>query len=234
MQSVPASPVSTVHWASLLSSQYYSPNQAFFTRWVSQPGGAVIAALACKLGMSPNMVTLAGLPFMLAACFPFALGEGTAAWILAGILWQIGFAFDCADGQLARATKTSGPFGAWLDVSCDHVRQTAMMLAVLVVLVQNGLPLMIAVAGVFILMAGQTVYLHTATVMKVEAPKALTVGGIGNMVRQCLRFVLDTPIFLLLVCVLRPWPHLLLAYCSFHGFMLLLRAVGIGYNRLSD
>lgn len=45
---------------------------------------------------------------------------------LAGILWKIGFAFGCTDGQLARATKTSGPFGAWWDGSYVHVHQAAV------------------------------------------------------------------------------------------------------------
>jgi phosphatidylglycerophosphate synthase len=194
--------------------------------------GAVVAALAYRLGIAPNAITVAGLTFMLTACFPYALGVAPAAWILAAILWQIGFAFDCADGQLARATGTASPFGAWLDVACDHIRQSAMALALLYVLIQASLPLWAAVIGAFVLIAGQSVYLHTASFMNAEKPSELSVRGLGALARQCLRFALDTPVFLLVVCVLRPWPRVLLAYCVFHGLMLLLRAVAIGANRL--
>jgi phosphatidylglycerophosphate synthase len=224
--------MSELKWTDLLGRRFDSPNQAFLTRWFSQRAGAIIAAMAFWSGVGPNAITVTGLGFMLAACIPYALGMGHSAWILAAVLWQAGFAFDCADGQLARATGTAGPFGAWLDVACDHTRQSAMLMALMLVFIQTELPFVLSVIGAFVLIAGQSVYLHTASFMKVEKPSELSVHGLGAVARQSLRFLLDTPVFLLVVCLLRPWPVLLLAYCVFHGFMLLLRAIAIGVNRL--
>lgn len=217
----------------LLSRRFDTRDQALMTRWVSQRIGSVVAASAFRFKVGPNAVTVTGLLIMLVACVPYVLGDAPADWILAAVLWQIGFAFDCADGQLARATGTTGPFGAWLDVACDHVRLSAQVLAVLLVFIRAGVTSGLAFGVAFVLLAGLSVYLHTATVIKVgHASAELPDSGAAGLGRTVLRTLLDSPLFFLVLCLLRPWPCGLLAYCVVFGLLVLFRGGAVGYFRL--
>lgn len=212
----------------LLSRRFYTPDQAFLTRTLSQPSGGVIAAVAHALGLSPNAVTLLGLPVMLLAAATYAWVEGTSGAILAAALFQLGFAFDCADGQLARATKRQSPFGGWLDVSCDHIRQGCICLALTVVV-----PTVLAYCCIAVLWAGLSVYLHTVMSLKTGTAPQLNLGGKANWIRVALKEWLDTPIFLLMLCLLRAWPELLLLYVTTYGLLSLARAVSLAKLRLA-
>jgi phosphatidylglycerophosphate synthase len=224
--------MNAVSWQDLLSRRFDTPQQAAMTRWVSQRAGAVAAAAAFAVGMSPNAVTLLGLALSLAGCLPFILGQGPGAWIAAALLWQLGFALDCADGQLARATGRSSAFGAWLDVACDHVRQAAIAIAVLGVCAP-ALGWFWAAASALMLAAGLSVYLHTAAMMHALKPPALHALGAASMLRSALQTVADTPVMLLMLCILRPWELALAAGVAAYGLMLLLRAVAIARLRLA-
>lgn len=212
----------------LLTRRFDTPDQAFLTRALSQPWGGVIAAAAHALRLSPNAVTLLGLVVMLAAAGAYAWSDGVSGAILAAVLFQLGFAFDCADGQLARATKRQSPFGAWLDVTCDHIRQGCICLA-LTVVVPN-------VAGYLcaaLLLAGLSVYLHTVMSIKVSAAPPMNLSGGANHLRFAIKEWLDTPVFLLMLCLLRQWPELLLAYVASYGLLSLARAASLAKLRLA-
>jgi phosphatidylglycerophosphate synthase len=60
-----------------------------------------------------------------------AAGE-LAAWVvglLALVGWQVAYALDCADGQLARVIGRANPAGARVDVLADVAAQIAMVTA---------------------------------------------------------------------------------------------------------
>jgi len=91
------------------------------TRNFSYRLGAIVALLASRTGISPNALSLASAAITFCSCaLAVYLGQGT--W-LAGIVvifgLQIGYAFDCADGPLARATGRESSFGSLLDKICD-------------------------------------------------------------------------------------------------------------------
>mgnify|MGYP000226705394 CR=1 FL=1 len=211
-----------------LLSGHYTPNQGWLTRYLSQPLGGVFAYLAFRLGASPNAVTLTGLGVMLGACL--ALDAATDPWrcLGAAVLFQLGFALDCADGQLARATGRGSQLGAWLDMACDHIRQLAIVL-VLLRLAADNLPGVGAVL-VFVFACGVTVYLHT--IMALRTPTAQAADPQGGLVRRLSRNLLDTPIFLLLLAALRPWPGVLLLVCGVYGLAQLARSVVLARARL--
>lgn len=212
----------------LLSRRFDTPDQAFFTRTVSQPFGSVVAVVAHALRLSPNAVTILGLVVMLSATAVYAWCDGWQGALWAAALFQLGFAFDCADGQLARATRRQSPFGAWLDVSCDHIRQGCICLALTVVVS--------TVAGYLcaaLLMAGLSVYLHTVMSIKVTTAPPMNLSGSANHLRFILREWLDTPLFLLVICGLRAWPELLLAYIASYGLLSLARAASLAKLRLA-
>ena len=72
------------------------------------------------LGLTPNGVTavsaaLSALGVAVLALAPIAVYTGLAA----AILFALAYAFDSADGQLARLTGKGGPAGEWLDHTVD-------------------------------------------------------------------------------------------------------------------
>jgi phosphatidylglycerophosphate synthase len=223
--------MSTVRPRELLSRRFDSPNQAWMTRHVSQRIGAVAAAAAHAGGLSPNAVTLTGLALALAGCVPFVLGDSPAHWAVAALLWQLAFALDCADGQLARATGRGSRYGAWLDVACDHVRQSALVVSVFAVLVTPLGPLASLVAA-FLFASGLSAYLHTATLMHTLKPPDFSAAQAVSSLRTLLQTVLDAPVLLLLLCVTRPSASLLAGFSAVYGLLLLVRAAAIAGTRL--
>lgn len=91
------------------------------TRNVSYRVGAGIAFCAARLGVSPNMISLlSGLITVASSMFAVLLGQGT--WLSGLVLvfgLQLGYAFDCADGPLARVTGKGSRFGVMLDKLVD-------------------------------------------------------------------------------------------------------------------
>src|SRR5258705_401310 len=99
-----------------------------YSEAVSQPMGAAIALAAARLGLPPTVLTIVNLLLgvgasvtVVALAAPVAAGT-VPAWLVGGIAvlaWQVGYAFDCADGQLARVTGQASPAGGRLDILCD-------------------------------------------------------------------------------------------------------------------
>ena len=109
-----------------------------FSEAVSQRLGARIAVLAHRFRLAPTVLTVANLGLsclvsfaVIAAAEPVADGR-VWAWpigLLALIGWQIAYALDCSDGQLARVTGQTSPAGARVDVLCDVAGQIALVAA---------------------------------------------------------------------------------------------------------
>lgn len=104
-----------------------------YSRLVNRPSGRILAALAYRLGLSPNQVT------GISACFTFAgvalvalVPPSPALAALIALLLMIGYALDSADGQLARLLGGGSPAGEWLDHVCDSAKLATIHLAVLV------------------------------------------------------------------------------------------------------
>ncbi len=217
----------------LLSTRFDTPGNAAFTRLVSQRLGAVIAAAAFALRLTPNAVTVLGLLLALWGSYCFAVADSIELLIVTGLLWQIAFAFDCADGQLARATRRQSAFGGWLDVACDHIRNAAMSLAILHVLLRDASMTTIAGnAAALAYLAGASVYLHTASSPQVRSARALQTRGLLQWLRSTIRFVTDAPVLMLALSALQPWPLLLGIYCMLMGGFLGVRALTIARQRL--
>ncbi len=109
-----------------------------FSEAVSQPFGSAIAFAAQRSGLAPTALTLVNLVLGLATSITVIALAGravagsvpaTALGLLALVGWQVAYAFDCADGQLARVTGRSSPAGARLDVLCDVAAQVGLVAA---------------------------------------------------------------------------------------------------------
>jgi phosphatidylglycerophosphate synthase len=122
------------------ASDFYATNRGggLFSEAVSQHVGARIALAGSRLGLSPTALTLINFVLGLATSVAVvalapAVARGDApAWavgLVALVGWQLAYAFDCADGQLARVTGRTSVAGARLDVLCDVAAQIALVTA---------------------------------------------------------------------------------------------------------
>ncbi|CAG7630352.1 CDP-alcohol phosphatidyltransferase family protein [Actinacidiphila bryophytorum] len=106
---------------------------SLYSRYVNRPVGRVLAAGAYRAGLTPNQVTLLSAALSGAGIATVAVAEpswGVAVAVYAAL--ALGFAFDSADGQLARLLGAGGPAGEWLDHVVDCAKITAVHAAVLI------------------------------------------------------------------------------------------------------
>ena len=103
-------------------------NRASAREMISSYVERPVAGALAKIGVSPNMVTMAGL-----------VGAGISAWLLSeGMLWAGGVVMlfagvlDLFDGALARSTGQDSPFGALLDSVVDRVSEIVVLLGLLI------------------------------------------------------------------------------------------------------
>ncbi|MEU0981748.1 CDP-alcohol phosphatidyltransferase family protein [Streptomyces griseus] len=117
----------------LRGAQKSAKGVSLYSRYVNRPTGRVLAAGAYRAGMTPNQVTLISGLFTYGALTSVALVE--PSWTLGVLVWAalaVGFAFDSADGQLARLTGGGGPDGEWLDHVVDCGKLLLVHSAVLI------------------------------------------------------------------------------------------------------
>ena len=110
-----------------------------YSRFVNRRLGRVLAAGAAVAGLTPNAVTGISALFTMTGIAVLALAPlGPGTGIVVTLLLVVGYAFDSADGQLARLRGGGSPAGEWLDHVVDSVKVSALPLAVFVALVRAG------------------------------------------------------------------------------------------------
>ncbi|MFJ8201354.1 CDP-alcohol phosphatidyltransferase family protein [Streptomyces sp. NPDC096152] len=117
----------------LRGAQKSAKGVSLYSRYVNRPAGRYLAAGAYRLGLTPNQVTLVSGAFTFTGIAAVALAR--PSWPLALAVYAalaVGFAFDSADGQLARLTGKGGPAGEWLDHVVDCAKMVALHSAVLI------------------------------------------------------------------------------------------------------
>ncbi|MEW2298116.1 CDP-alcohol phosphatidyltransferase family protein [Streptomyces sp. NPDC006743] len=117
----------------LKSAQKSAKGVSLYSRFVNRPAGRYLAAGAYRLGLTPDQVTLVSAAFSFAAVAVAALAAPT--WNAGAVVWlglAVGFAFDSADGQLARLRGGGSAAGEWLDHVVDCAKITALHTAVLI------------------------------------------------------------------------------------------------------
>jgi phosphatidylglycerophosphate synthase len=121
-------------------ADFYAVNRGggLFSEAVSQRLGARFALAAYRRRLAPTVLTVANLGLgclvsavAVAGAHPVVEGR-IPAWVI-GILalvgWQVAYALDCADGQLARVTGQTSAAGGRVDVLCDVAAQIALVAA---------------------------------------------------------------------------------------------------------
>ena len=216
------------------ASLRFSAGGHAITRLVSQRIGAVLAWLGCRLGLSPNAITLLGaLVFLLAACLYAALPAGWPSALACLLLFQLGYGIDCADGQLARATARTSPLGAWLDIACDYFRTIALGAGMAAWIVRSGLSPWAALTAAVLFSSGAAIQLHTVTVLRqVSRDTRLQTRGLAQRAREFITGFLDTATVLLVIALLRELAPLLSLYAAGVGLMYMAMATFQALNRL--
>lgn len=119
--------------ARLAGAQKSSKGAPAYSRFVNRPLGRVVAAVAYRLGLTPNGVSAISGTFSLAGILVLAVVRPTPATALAiSALLVTGYAFDAADGQLARLRGGGSLAGEWLDHMIDAAKVSSLHIAVAV------------------------------------------------------------------------------------------------------
>lgn len=109
-----------------------------YSLFVNRPLGRVLAAAAHQAGLTPNQVTYISAVCTFAGLVVLALAPAT--WwvgVLVAAALVLGYAFDSADGQLARLRGGGSMLGEWLDHMIDSAKVSSVHLAVLICLYRN-------------------------------------------------------------------------------------------------
>ena len=93
-------------------------------RWFTDP----IVDWLARAGVTPNMLTVAGVAGNVVAAVLVGRGE----FVAAGILVLAASALDMLDGALARATRRATDFGSVFDAVADRVSEAAVLFGLLV------------------------------------------------------------------------------------------------------
>ncbi|MGP9745371.1 CDP-alcohol phosphatidyltransferase family protein [Brachybacterium sp. AOP29-B2-41] len=203
-----------------------------YSVYVNRRLGRLFASLAYGLGLTPNQVSLISAAHTFLAIGLIALAPPTV-WIglVIALLLVLGYAWDSADGQVARLRGGGSPQGEWLDHFIDTLKISSLHLAVLVGLYRASpdgagwqllIPLLFSVAAT----ATFTAMLLNDLLKGKHAQASTHERGGGTLGRSLL--VLPTDFGLVcLVFVLWGWPSVFLA-----GYGL-LTAVAVAFLALA-
>ena len=104
-----------------------------YSRFVNRRVGRVLAAMSFRAGLGPNAVTAVSAIFTFSAvALLVALPPSWPLGCAIALLLLVGYAFDSADGQVARLTGRSSLAGEWLDHVVDSLKASAIPLALAV------------------------------------------------------------------------------------------------------
>ena len=124
----------------LSAAQKSNAGAPLYSRVINRPAGRVLAAVAHRVGMTPDQVTL------LSACCTYLAVVLIAVWapsvvaaVLTSLLLMVGYALDSADGQLARLRRGGSRAGEWLDHVADVIKLSTIHAAIAISLFRFSL-----------------------------------------------------------------------------------------------
>ena len=107
------------------------PGSPPYSIFVNRKAGRLIAAWAFRAGLTPNAVTAISACLTFAGILCIALIPPTPwSGLLVWLLLALGYAFDSADGQVARLRGGGSPAGEWLDHVVDCAKLSSLHVAV--------------------------------------------------------------------------------------------------------
>lgn len=205
-----AVPSATVHRRSisatlvdLRAAGKASHHAPLYSRLVNRPLGRALAAVAHRLGMTPDQVTVTSAVCTFTGIVVLAVARPEPlTGVVVALLLVLGYALDSADGQLARLRGGGSLTGEWLDHMVDCAKGAAVHLAVLVSLYRFDGPTppeLLLLPAAFGLV---TTVMFFGTVLTEQLRKSAgDQGGAGEGRRSPLRSFVTAPADYGLLCV---------------------------------
>lgn len=104
-----------------------------YSVYVNRRLGRVLAAMAHRWGVTPNQVSVISAVHSFVAIALIALAPvGIVTGVVIALLLVLGYAWDSADGQVARLRGGGSPQGEWLDHFIDTLKISCLHIAVLI------------------------------------------------------------------------------------------------------
>ncbi|MCY0904969.1 CDP-alcohol phosphatidyltransferase family protein [Arthrobacter sp. H14-L1] len=191
-----------------------------YSRFINRKLGRLLAAWAYRAGFTPNTVTLISAAFtyigiILLAVYPpsWALGFAVALFLV------VGYAFDSADGQLARLRGGGSPAGEWLDHMADAIKISALPIFLAVGMYRFEsvaqiwllVPLAATIVGAA-LFFGMILTEQLRRQLGTSTPAADAAGGRSSWVRSVLVIPMDYGVLCLSFILLGALPAFLVLY----------------------
>lgn len=177
--------------ALLRSHQKPPRGVSLYSRYVNRPWGRALAAVADRLGLTPNVVTLLSGVLSLTAIVLIATQPPTVLLgVLIALLLMTGFALDSADGQLARLRGGGSKSGEFLDHMLDAVVKLLLHLAVLAAWIGLGVTKPLVLLPVAFQVVAVLLFFG-ATLVGVLQPRAAAEAATSNPLRAVLLLPVD-------------------------------------------
>jgi phosphatidylglycerophosphate synthase len=165
-----------------------------FTMTVSQRVGARLGVVAFRLGLAPTVLTIGnlmiglGTSLVVMGVVPRRPDMHLAVGIGALVFWQLAYALDCADGQLARVTARASAAGRRIDILCDVATQIVLVASVVTVATAftDDLPSWLAA-----LFAGTWMVNLVTSVLQQDGATAYSLVTSGSRLVQLIKLVRD-------------------------------------------
>lgn len=202
----------------------HSSGGHFWTWHINHRMGAIIAYISCRVGLRPNYVSLISLLITtLATLLLYLLPVTITDSVLLILVFQIGYSFDCADGQLARATGQGTNFGKWFDVAIDlasALTVPAALTAFAIYKLEVDYPLLYALFG-FLLAYARASSLITSTIKRQAGG---TILGNVSLLRKIYRLITDTGFFLTVISLIRFNEYAILFFLIIYSMLFLIHS----------
>ncbi|MEY8752194.1 CDP-alcohol phosphatidyltransferase family protein [Alkalicoccobacillus gibsonii] len=117
--------------------QPYSPKEDLWSWYVLRRMSIYITLLFRKMNLSPNTVSWMSVFFVLLSGLCMILSTPTS-FILAFIAYNIGYLFDCVDGELARLTRKISKLGYFIDMLIRAATLPVFLSFLTTLLMQTG------------------------------------------------------------------------------------------------
>ncbi len=105
------------------------PRDIFWNVYVARPLAAPLVMLFSKTSITPNQVTFLGAVVFLGVIGALVAIPGAWGMVVAALMLELAYLFDCADGQLARITGKTSMVGAYLDFLIDEFKALGLVAA---------------------------------------------------------------------------------------------------------
>jgi len=192
------------------------------TWYIFQRLGSIIAFIGYKIGISPNGVTAIGGLIGFFTIWKFGtLPTDIISSIQLTLMFGIVYSFDCADGQLARATGKSTPIGKWFDLAVDLFLIVLLPLGI-ASLLPSSFSEIDTNLMVSCLIFGRALVLLTSSLKRS--------GGedhhpSSSYFKKIIQSILDTPVFYIWICWARLNPEWLVLSALFFGVLYILESI---------